>query len=472
MLESYTPLTSPRFGEVTVLTVRTAMAVVGAELGQVKALCDDLREALVGEGPKRGRGELTMLRLKGASRGVHQHIEACKGKTDDERSSYDSNSLQLHNLLYEKNHYNREIAKCKDFRSKHMDIDLVPEDVFLEAAPPDLRRMGEAVEPHQRMLDRLEFELVERRRLAEEERVLASEKASLHAQKSSKTKFLRSLPGHLRNMQKASLPLQKAMGYEYTATMTQHEVARSLPAPLYVIYAHLEAFRKTRAQTGSGGGGVVATVEINGEVADAEGWYRRRDEAAAQGDGEGAAGAATEAEGASAKEEKEDEEEHRSSKRAKTDTNGDVKSNKNNGGIDGDGGGEGSAGATSAQDGADGTAQEQGAGAEEGMRRKAEDEREVVSRSASGSRRKSRTPSIGSVGPPASQMSVVSEEEADIHSALYAALDNNTMPNAVQEWLDRYEANQDDAILELINLVLEASCPLISSAPNSWPAFP
>ena len=75
LLESYTPLTSPRFGEVTVLTVRTAMAVVGAELGQVKALCDDLREALVGEGPKRGRGELTMLRLKGASRGVHQHIE-------------------------------------------------------------------------------------------------------------------------------------------------------------------------------------------------------------------------------------------------------------------------------------------------------------------------------------------------------------------------------------------------------------
>jgi THO complex subunit 5 len=296
------------------------------ELEELHVSCGSLRAATK-PGSAGVVGELALLRLKGKSRAVLHHIEQTKVTTGSERASYDANSLQLHNLLYEKNHYQRQIAKCEDFRSKHVDIELVPEQVFLEAAPPDLRRMGEEVGAHQRMLDRLEFELHERQRLAEEKLGLATRKSELGTITEDKAEFVRSLPGQLRNMQKASLPLQKSLNIEATSMRLQHEVAQSLPSPLYVVYAHLGAFRQTGAVAG-------VTVEIQGEAADAEGWYRRRREAAALPSDETADGAAA------AKEEEEEEEEggHRS-KRAKTESSDPVASNSSSameegGGVD------------------------------------------------------------------------------------------------------------------------------------------
>ena len=59
----------------------------------------------------------------------------------------DQDSLQLHNLLYEKNHYLREIARCRDFRSKHLAVQLVDESTFAATAPAELQ--GDAEDPHQ-----------------------------------------------------------------------------------------------------------------------------------------------------------------------------------------------------------------------------------------------------------------------------------------------------------------------------------
>jgi hypothetical protein len=46
-------------------------------------------------------------------------------------------------------------------RPKHKDIPLVSEDVFMQIAPEELTR---SVDPHQRMLNRLTFELQERKK--------------------------------------------------------------------------------------------------------------------------------------------------------------------------------------------------------------------------------------------------------------------------------------------------------------------
>jgi hypothetical protein len=249
-----------------------------AELARLHELCGTLREsaAPVSEPPAGGsrEGELILLELKGVNRGVHQHIEGAKKTTDKEKTNFDSNSLQLHNLLYEKDHYQRQIAKCQDFRSAHLDIELVSPEEFAATAPPTGETQGDSVgeeggDEHRLMVRRLDFELQERRRLAAEKAVLDARKAELLGAARAKQSFLRSLPGHLRAMQRSSAPLQRAFTMQVSgAQQQQHDAARSLPAPLYAIFAHLEAYRDTHNPE--------AAVEIEGQLADADAWYRQQ----------------------------------------------------------------------------------------------------------------------------------------------------------------------------------------------------
>lgn len=83
-----------------------------------------------------------------------------KAETETAKAPVDFTTLQLHNLMYEKNHYLKAIKACKDFRSKHPDIELVPEEEFFASAPKEIR--GDYVSkdnPHDLMLKRLNFEL-------------------------------------------------------------------------------------------------------------------------------------------------------------------------------------------------------------------------------------------------------------------------------------------------------------------------
>eukprot|EP01050_Picozoa_sp_SAG11_P022163 SAG11_NODE_4116_length_2059_cov_1.488265_1_plen_113_part_00 len=55
-----------------------------------------------------------------------------------------------------------------------------------------------------------------------------------------------------------------------------------------------------------------------------------------------------------------------------------------------------------------------------------------------------------------------SHEEADGgDSVLLAALNGSEMPNAVAEWLTRYQEDANDGIMELINLILEVRALLV-----------
>lgn len=72
----------------------------------------------------------------------------------------DFTTLQLHNLMYERNHYVKAIKACKDFKSKYPDIDLVAEEEFFRDAPEEMK--GSILsndEAHNLMLKRLNFEL-------------------------------------------------------------------------------------------------------------------------------------------------------------------------------------------------------------------------------------------------------------------------------------------------------------------------
>ena len=83
-----------------------------------------------------------------------------KAETERAKAPVDFTTLQLHNLMYEKNHYVKAIKACKDFKSKYPDIELVPEEEFFRDAPEDIKGTEMSNDSaHNLMLKRLNFEL-------------------------------------------------------------------------------------------------------------------------------------------------------------------------------------------------------------------------------------------------------------------------------------------------------------------------
>jgi hypothetical protein len=85
-----------------------------------------------------------------------------KGETEAAKAPVDSTTLQLHNLVYEKNQYVKAIRACQDFQRKYPGIELVPEEEYHRAASADIREKTLAADAaHDLMLKRLNFELIQ-----------------------------------------------------------------------------------------------------------------------------------------------------------------------------------------------------------------------------------------------------------------------------------------------------------------------
>ncbi|MEQ2206438.1 THO complex subunit 5 [Xenoophorus captivus] len=122
-------------------------------------------------------------------------------------------------------------------RSKHEEIDLVSEEEFYQDAPQEISRPNLTKnDPHQLTLARLDWELEQRKRLAEKYKESQSTKEKIQKSIEVKKEHLRSLqPGLNAIMQDyLSMPFEK--------TQKQAEIARHLPPPLYVLFVQANAY--------------------------------------------------------------------------------------------------------------------------------------------------------------------------------------------------------------------------------------
>lgn len=62
------------------------------------------------------KGSLLLSELKAAARNTLLAVERQRQEVATARDALDAHHLQLQNLLYEKNHLQREIQECQDFR--------------------------------------------------------------------------------------------------------------------------------------------------------------------------------------------------------------------------------------------------------------------------------------------------------------------------------------------------------------------
>ncbi|GAB2250291.1 hypothetical protein Droror1_Dr00013650 [Drosera rotundifolia] len=210
---------------------------------------------------------LHFVALRQANRSILMEEDRIKAETERAKAPVDFTSLQLHNLMYEKNHYVKAIKACTDFKSKYPDIELVPEEEFFRDAPKYIKEDATPDDnAHCLMLKRLNFELYQRKELCKFREQLEERKAKLSQTIATRKKFLSSLPSHLKSLRKASIPVQQELGVHHAKKLKQHTSAELLPPPLYIIYSQFMAQKEAF--------GEHIDLEITGSLKDAQAFVR------------------------------------------------------------------------------------------------------------------------------------------------------------------------------------------------------
>ncbi|XP_034026047.1 THO complex subunit 5 homolog [Thalassophryne amazonica] len=183
------------------------------------------------------------MNLKKLNRLAHMRLKKGRDQTHEVKQKVDVLHLQLQNLLYEVMHLQKEISKCLEFKSKHEEIDLVSEAEFYQGAPEEISRPQlTKSDPHQLTLARLDWELEQRKRLAEKYKESLTTKDKIQKSIEVKKEHLRSLQPGLSAIMQASLPVQKYLSMPFEQTQKQTEIARHLPPPLYVLFVQASAY--------------------------------------------------------------------------------------------------------------------------------------------------------------------------------------------------------------------------------------
>ncbi|KAJ7387461.1 THO complex subunit 5 [Desmophyllum pertusum] len=210
-----------------------------------KLVAEIQREKLMDADTNESRIRCTLLFtiLKKLNRLSHMRCKKARERTQESKQKVDSLHLQLQNLLYEVMHLKKEITKCLEFKSKDEEIELVPEAEFFKDAPKEISKPDVTKEDsHQLMLARLDWELEQRKRLAVQKEQFLEKKETLMKEIHTKKEFLDSLQPRLENILKATQPVQEYMNMPLDAQRLQHETARYLPQPLYILYVQASAY--------------------------------------------------------------------------------------------------------------------------------------------------------------------------------------------------------------------------------------
>eukprot|EP01135_Chromosphaera_perkinsii_P007611 Nk52_evm67s914 gene=Nk52_evmTU67s914 len=186
--------------------------------------------------------------MKKFRRDINIRVKLIKDDTDNHRKNVDSLHLNLDNLLYERGHIRKEIMECKEFRSKHEEIDLVSLKEFYKNAPQKLTGSSDnptAAEEnsHKLTLNRLAWELQERKRLNEESKQLKELVEKEMGEVNANKQYLEGLLSHVDNLVQASLPIQQHIPLPVSDQLQFNASAKYLPKPLYMIYAQAAAFK-------------------------------------------------------------------------------------------------------------------------------------------------------------------------------------------------------------------------------------
>lgn len=239
-----------------------------------KRICQDIRQLLsdISElktknneeakekiNAKRIEASLHLVALKKLNRLEKVRTKVGRDALHKEKQRVDSTHLLLQNLLYEADHLNKEVTKCLQFKSKDEEIDLVPTEDFYKESPPSISRPElTKTDEHQLQLARLEWELCQRRELAGACSELVASKERVAAAIAAARSRLDALAPHLKDVLKATKPLQECLALRLDDKREEARAASLLPLPLFLLHANASAYADAL-------GNKTLTVGISGD---------------------------------------------------------------------------------------------------------------------------------------------------------------------------------------------------------------
>eukprot|EP01095_Lingulamoeba_sp_RSL-Kostka_P007481 TRINITY_DN2393_c0_g1_i1.p1 TRINITY_DN2393_c0_g1~~TRINITY_DN2393_c0_g1_i1.p1 ORF type:complete len:604 (-),score=169.74 TRINITY_DN2393_c0_g1_i1:78-1889(-) len=201
----------------------------------------------------RTAGKIEIIELKTKNRSAHMKFLDNRNIQQDDKKKVFENNLEYENLIYQERNLMKEIEEVKDFKSRHTELNNL---ITAEELPENLITDNK----HKLMLNRLTYDLEERKRLVNVRKELSERKEKLLKENEQKEKFVKSLAPLVQNIKKSIAPINnhiiistdvnKRVGkHKITSASssiadnnTQLEIAQYLPAPLYMLYYNASTF--------------------------------------------------------------------------------------------------------------------------------------------------------------------------------------------------------------------------------------
>ncbi|KAH8850514.1 THO complex subunit 5 like [Schistosoma japonicum] len=141
------------------------------DLLQFRDCCESLREFIKNTWQRKKSQEkvnaspfaFLMITIKELNRRTQFRIRKSRETTAENKNKVDQLHLSLQNLLYEVTHLENEIQTCLEFKSRHEDIKLIPLEEFYEKTGHKVGSLSE----HEETLERLYWELEQRKALSD-----------------------------------------------------------------------------------------------------------------------------------------------------------------------------------------------------------------------------------------------------------------------------------------------------------------
>lgn len=190
-------------------------------------------------------GSALLLRAREQERRAALHLAGLKDDSSSQRNKLDHDSLQLHNLVYEQQYYDKEIAACRAFKSAYTNQQIGCYDQFNPA--------------QQSESELLHAELKQRQALQQQLQQLQQQKEQLLRERNRVGTSYAELRQQVEQCHTGNTALVEATQPRSSNIQADAEAAQLLPLPLYIIY--------TQAATAGSVVGLPITVSIEGNPA-------------------------------------------------------------------------------------------------------------------------------------------------------------------------------------------------------------
>lgn len=161
--------------------------------------------------PAFAAGAARVLELKAAHRRLCDATDTLREAAAEAKTQLDTSSLQLQNLLYERQHYEKEISSCRSWQSAFSDeqIALVPLEEFASHPLAAEGGLSEESDPHQLMLNRLKHEVAYRQEHVKQLDAVKARRDALASDVAQKRSMVAGLEGEISKLLAAARAVQQ-----------------------------------------------------------------------------------------------------------------------------------------------------------------------------------------------------------------------------------------------------------------------